>query len=39
MALADDSKFFKVIEKPSDKISFEEDLTQLSNYTVLMPEQ
>ena len=34
MALADDSKYFKVIEKPSDKISFEEDLTQLSNCTV-----
>ena len=39
MALADDSKYFKVIEKPSDKISFEEDLTQLSNCTVVMPEQ
>ena len=27
---ADDSKLFKIIEKPSDKFSFQQDLTQLS---------
>ena len=39
MALIDDSKFFKVNEKPSDKILLEQGLTQLSNCTEVVPEQ
>ena len=30
---ADDSKLYKIISKPSDKILFQQDLTQLSNWS------